>query len=44
MALYGLPDFDDVQRLESLALSETGLITTLNKPLNDIASNCRLEY
>jgi len=31
-ALYGLPDFDDAQRLEYLALSETELMLATSRP------------
>ena len=31
-ALYGLPDFDDVQRLEYLALTETELAFASSRP------------
>jgi hypothetical protein len=31
-ALYGLPDFDDAQRLEYLALTETELALASNRP------------
>jgi len=31
-ALYGLPDFDDMQRLEYLALTETELAFTSSRP------------
>ena len=31
-ALYGLPDFDDAQRLEYLALSETDLALANSRP------------
>lgn len=31
-ALYGLPDFDDDQQLEYLALSETELMLAASKP------------
>jgi hypothetical protein len=31
-ALYGLPDFDDAQRLEYLALSETELALASSRP------------
>ena len=31
-ALYGLPDFDDAQRLEYLAMTETELALVSNRP------------
>ena len=31
-ALYGLPDFDDAQRLEYLALTETELTIAASRP------------
>jgi hypothetical protein len=31
-ALYGLPDFDDAQRLEYLALTETELALAASRP------------
>ena len=42
-ALYGLPDFDDAQRLEYLALSETELAFASNRPSLHAQAYCILQ-
>jgi hypothetical protein len=42
-ALYGLPDFDDAQRLEYLALTETELALTVSRPGSHAQVYCVLQ-
>ncbi len=42
-ALYGLPDFDDAQRLEYLALTETELALASSRPGLHVQVNCVLQ-
>jgi len=42
-ALYGLPDFDDAQRLQYLALTETELALASNRPGLDTQVYCLLQ-
>jgi hypothetical protein len=42
-ALYGLPDFDDAQRLQYLALSETELRLALSRPGRPAQVYCVLQ-
>jgi hypothetical protein len=42
-ALYGLPDFDDAQRLEYLALTETELALAVRRPGSHAQVYCVLQ-
>ena len=42
-ALYGLPDFDDAQRLEYLALTGTELALASSRPGLHVQVNCVLQ-